>query len=61
MCGDSYDTSVEVVVGEAKTAFTILKSLLSDVAPFSKAAHEGSFEKATELTMTMPEVEPRVF
>ena len=59
---NSFESStVDVIVGEAETKFTVYKTVLSDIASFFKAALEGNFKESSEQKITMPEESPEVF
>ena len=45
-------------MGEVREKFLFHKSLLCDLAPFFRAALEGSFKEATEAMIPMPEEDP---
>ena len=59
---DSFESStVDVIVGEAETKFVVYKAVLSNIAPFFKAALEGNFKESSEQKITLPEESPEVF
>lgn len=56
-------TFVKITVGtdpDTQT-FSILKSLVCHKSPFFRAAFEGSFSEAESQTMTLEDVEPKIF
>ena len=57
----AFDSTVEVIVGQPATTFTVHKSLLIGSAPFFKAALEGDFMEATEQKIEMLDVSSKVF
>lgn len=59
---DSLDTStVRIIVGQSKEAFTLHKGILCNVAPYFRAALEGHFRESVEQVLEMPEEDPTVF
>ena len=57
----AFDSTVDVIVGQSATKFTVYKSLLVGSAPFFRAALEGSFIEATEQRIELLDVSSEVF
>ena len=59
---DSLDTStVQIIIGQSKKAFTLHKGILCNVAPYFRAAFEGRFREGVEQVLEMPEEDETVF
>lgn len=61
LISDSFDTTVQIIVGQNKKAFTIHKGILYNVTPYFRAAFEGQFLESPKQVLEFPEEDETLF